>query len=196
MEGRRLRDAERRAARRRADRVDRRRRNRALADDVAELTAKVRAMVEDPALRDRLGAAARTRAREFTWDRTAAANLAVLERAATSERRSVRESLAGSETLKAGGMAAATLASNAIALLFTVLFARILGAEGLRLARRAGLHLPHHRGAGLGAAGGRPPARRRSALRQPPSSSRPPSRPGGGDCRRGANGDGRGALLR
>jgi len=38
--------------------------------------------------------------------------------------------LGGSETLKAAGLAAATLASNAIALLFTVLFARILGAGG------------------------------------------------------------------
>jgi O-antigen/teichoic acid export membrane protein len=36
----------------------------------------------------------------------------------------------GSETLKAAGLAAATLASNAIALLFTVVFARILGADG------------------------------------------------------------------
>ena len=34
-----------------------------------------------------------------------------------------------SETLKAAGMAAATMANNALALLFTVLFARLLGAE-------------------------------------------------------------------
>src|SRR5215212_2125196 len=101
----------------------------ALADDVEELTAKVRAIVADPALRDRLGHAAQARAREFTWDRTAAQNLAVLERTVVAERRSLRATLAESETLKAGGMAAATLASNGIALLFTVLFARILGAE-------------------------------------------------------------------
>jgi O-antigen/teichoic acid export membrane protein len=99
-----------------------------LADDVPELTAKVRRMVEDPAWRDRLGAAAKARAREFTWERTAGANLAVLETAAAADRRPLRAVLAESETLKAGGMAAATLASNAIALIFTVLFARILGA--------------------------------------------------------------------
>ena len=42
----------------------------------------------------------------------------------------LRQTLAASETLKAVGLAAATLASNAVALLFTVLFARILGADG------------------------------------------------------------------
>ena len=40
----------------------------------------------------------------------------------------VREVLGRSETLKAAGMAAATMANNALALVFTVLFARILGA--------------------------------------------------------------------
>jgi O-antigen/teichoic acid export membrane protein len=54
----------------------------------------------------------------------------VLEREAESERDGLRASLRGSETLKATGLAAATLASNAIALLFTVLFARLLGADG------------------------------------------------------------------
>ena len=47
-----------------------------------------------------------------------------------AERAGLRASLRGSETLKAAGLAAATLASNAIALLFTVLFARLLGADG------------------------------------------------------------------
>ena len=41
----------------------------------------------------------------------------------------LREVLARSETLKAVGMAAATMANNALALIFTVLFARLLGAE-------------------------------------------------------------------
>ena len=40
----------------------------------------------------------------------------------------VREVIGRSETLKAAGMAAATMANNALALVFTVLFARILGA--------------------------------------------------------------------
>ena len=54
----------------------------------------------------------------------------MLEAEAAAERTGLRASLRGSETLKAAGLAAATLASNAIALLFTVLFARLLGAGG------------------------------------------------------------------
>ena len=101
----------------------------ALADDVDELAGAVRRMLEDPAHRDALGAAARERARAFTWERAAGTTLGVLDGAAEKGRRSMRASLAESETLKAAGMAAATLATNAIALLFTVLFARLLGAE-------------------------------------------------------------------
>jgi glycosyltransferase involved in cell wall biosynthesis/O-antigen/teichoic acid export membrane protein len=101
-----------------------------LAQDGAELTAHVRALVEDRALRERLGEEAYDRATGFTWERTARENLAVLQAEAVSERAGLRASLRGSETLKAAGLAAATLASNAIALLFTVLFARLLGADG------------------------------------------------------------------
>jgi glycosyltransferase involved in cell wall biosynthesis/O-antigen/teichoic acid export membrane protein len=101
-----------------------------LAEDGPELTRHVQRLVADGELRERLGAAAQARAREFTWDRTARENLAVLEGEAASERDGLRSSLRGSETVKAAGLAAATLASNAIALLFTVLFARILGADG------------------------------------------------------------------
>ena len=54
----------------------------------------------------------------------------MLEAEADAERAGLRASMRGSETLKAAGLAAATLASNAIALLFTVLFARLLGADG------------------------------------------------------------------
>ena len=54
----------------------------------------------------------------------------MLEHEAEAERDGLRSSMRGSETLKAAGLAAATLASNAIALLFTVLFARLLGADG------------------------------------------------------------------
>jgi glycosyltransferase involved in cell wall biosynthesis/O-antigen/teichoic acid export membrane protein len=100
-----------------------------LADDVAGLTAAVRRLVDDPELRARMGTAARERAAEFTWARTARETLALLEAAAQAEPPRLRDALAGSETLKAAGMAAATIASNAIALLFTVLFARILGAN-------------------------------------------------------------------
>jgi len=101
-----------------------------LADDGPELVARVRELVSDRELRERLGAAAQARAREFTWDRTAAENLAVLEAEVASERAGLRATLGTSETLKAAGLAAATLGGNALALLFTVLFARLLGADG------------------------------------------------------------------
>ena len=101
-----------------------------LAHDGPELVAHVQRLVEDRELRERLGDAAYERARTFTWDRTARENLDVLEHEADTERAGLRDSMRGSETLKAAGLAAATLASNAIALLFTVLFARLLGAGG------------------------------------------------------------------
>src|SRR5205814_2812490 len=94
-----------------------------LADDGPALTAAVRRLVEDGELRERMGAAARERAAEFTWERTARETLALLERTATREPASWRTSMAGSETVKAAGMAAATLLSNALGLVFTVLFA-------------------------------------------------------------------------
>jgi glycosyltransferase involved in cell wall biosynthesis/O-antigen/teichoic acid export membrane protein len=101
-----------------------------LADTPEELVRRVGELVDDPAERDRLGAAARDRAREFTWERTAGENLEVLRAEADAERHSLRRALAGSETAKSLGLAAATMASNVIALLFTVVFARILGTAG------------------------------------------------------------------
>lgn len=101
-----------------------------LADTPAELTEKVRAVVEDPQRRDELGDAAKARARGFTWENTARANLEVLEKAAAAPRVSLRRGLRGSETVKAGGLAAATLMSNGIQLIFTIIFTRLLGADG------------------------------------------------------------------
>ena len=49
---------------------------------------------------------------------------------------------ARSESGKAAGLAAATLGNNAIQLVFTVVFTRLLGADGLRHAGRAHLRLP------------------------------------------------------
>ncbi len=100
-----------------------------LADDAPGLTAAVRRLVDDDALRARMGAAARERAAGFTWERTARETLGLLEEAAASPRVRLREVAARSETLKAAGMAAATMANNVLALIFTVLFARLLGAE-------------------------------------------------------------------
>jgi glycosyltransferase involved in cell wall biosynthesis/O-antigen/teichoic acid export membrane protein len=101
-----------------------------LAHEPRDLAPAVARLVREPETRVRMGEAARARAGEFTWDRTAAENLAVLEAEADTSRAGLRASMKGSETMKAAGLAAATLASNAIALLFTVLFARLLGASG------------------------------------------------------------------
>ena len=100
-----------------------------LADSTEELAERVRAVIDDPSERTRLGAAAQHRAREFSWERTAQANLEVLDAEVAVERASLRDSIARSETIKAAGLAAATLAGNAIQLLFTVIFARLLGAD-------------------------------------------------------------------
>lgn len=100
-----------------------------LADDVDGLVANVRRLVHDTALRERMGAAAQARAATFTWARTAQETLDVLEAAQQREPVKLRTTLSRSETLKAAGMAAATMANNALAVIFTVLFARLLGAE-------------------------------------------------------------------
>src|SRR3954470_8644528 len=99
-----------------------------LADDAPGLVSAVQRLVAEPDLRESLGAAARERAASFTWERTAHESLDVLEAAAARPRAGLRCVLARSETLKAAGMAAATMANNALAVIFTVLFARILGA--------------------------------------------------------------------
>jgi glycosyltransferase involved in cell wall biosynthesis/O-antigen/teichoic acid export membrane protein len=101
-----------------------------LADTPEELATKVKALVADPVRRDELGDAARARARGFTWDACAEANLEVLDRVAQSERARLRDAVRRSETGAAAGLAAATLLNNAIQLVFVVLFTRLLGADG------------------------------------------------------------------
>lgn len=101
-----------------------------LADTPAQLASEVAALVADPLRRDELGEAARARARGFTWDATAEANLAVLDRVAEAQRARLRDALRRSETGAAAGLAAATLLNNAIQLVFVVLFTRLLGADG------------------------------------------------------------------
>jgi glycosyltransferase involved in cell wall biosynthesis/O-antigen/teichoic acid export membrane protein len=98
-----------------------------LADTPQELAVAVRGLIADPALRDRLGAAAQARARDFTWEATAQANLDVLERAARSPRPRLRAALMRSESGKAAALAGATLANNAIQLVFVVVITRLLG---------------------------------------------------------------------
>jgi O-antigen/teichoic acid export membrane protein len=100
-----------------------------LADEPEELADKVAALVADPQRRDELGEAARARARGFTWDATAQANLQVLDRVADARRARLRDALRRSETGAAAGLALATLMNNAIQLVFVVLFTRLLGAD-------------------------------------------------------------------
>ena len=99
-----------------------------LADDPGELAERVGALMRDRDAVERLGEAAEARARGFTWEHTADANLAVLADTAAGSRPRLRDALATSETAKAAGLAAATLGNNAIQLAFTIVFTRILGA--------------------------------------------------------------------
>jgi glycosyltransferase involved in cell wall biosynthesis/O-antigen/teichoic acid export membrane protein len=101
-----------------------------LADHPAELIEGVRELLEQPKRRAALGQAALHRARAFTWDSSARGTLAVMDAATRAKRPRLREALARSESGKAAGLAAATLGNNAIQLIFTVVFTRLLGQSG------------------------------------------------------------------
>ena len=103
-----------------------------LARDPEDLAEKTAAIVHDPELRERLGRQAHERAREFTWDASAQRTLDILEaeREAAAGRPSPWRGLAASDTGRAAGLASAVIATNVIALLFTIVFARVLGAGG------------------------------------------------------------------
>ena len=87
-----------------------------LAHDPEELCRRVREVVDDPELRERMGDEAERRARTFTWDRPAKTNLDVLEREAAVGRPALGAVLAQSETAKAAALAAVTLAVSLLAL--------------------------------------------------------------------------------
>ena len=106
-----------------------------LATDHDDLVAQTTRLVEDERLRERLGAGALARAQEFSWERTAERMLTLLEgvrsqAAAAPARRGAVGAVMGSETGRAAGLAAAVMGANAIALVVTVAFARLLGADG------------------------------------------------------------------
>jgi glycosyltransferase involved in cell wall biosynthesis/O-antigen/teichoic acid export membrane protein len=102
-----------------------------LAQSVAGLAAETRRLVDDEALRERLGRAAYERAHRFSWDRTAETTLGALrEESLAGASGSRRRALASSDTGRAAGLALAAMGANAIALAFTIVFARLLGADG------------------------------------------------------------------
>ena len=78
-----------------------------LARDPGELSRRVREVVEEPELRERLGEEAERRARTFSWDRPARTNLEVLSREAATGRPALGAILARSDTAKAAAVAAA-----------------------------------------------------------------------------------------
>jgi glycosyltransferase involved in cell wall biosynthesis/O-antigen/teichoic acid export membrane protein len=101
-----------------------------LAETPEELVTQVSNLVEAPERLEAMGAAARARARGFTWDNTASGTLDVMTRTIEAGRPRLRDALRRSESGKAAGLAGATLLNNAIQLLFTVVFTRLLGARG------------------------------------------------------------------
>ncbi len=103
-----------------------------LAERPEQLGDAIARVVEDGELRRQLGERARVRAEQFSWDRTADASLAALEAEYAEGRLPARSlsDLAQSDFGRAGGLAAAVIVSNVIALVFTVVFARLLGAGG------------------------------------------------------------------
>ncbi len=101
-----------------------------LADTPAELVSGVRELVADPARRAAMGEEAMARAHSFTWESSAAGTLNVMEGAIKAGLPGLRAAFARSESGKAAGLAAATLGNNAIQLLFTVVFTRLLGQSG------------------------------------------------------------------
>jgi glycosyltransferase involved in cell wall biosynthesis/O-antigen/teichoic acid export membrane protein len=103
-----------------------------LAERPDQLGDAIARVVADDELRARLGERARVRASEFDWDHTAHASLAALEAEYADGRLPARSmaDLAQSDFGRAGGLAAAVIVSNVIALVFTVVFARLLGAGG------------------------------------------------------------------
>ncbi len=103
-----------------------------VAETPQQLVEHTRRLLDDHELREQMGRAARERAQTFSWDRTAQGTLEDL-RAVTEVAEPVaplRSRIAASDTGRAAGLAAALMANNFIALIFTVVFARLLGEDG------------------------------------------------------------------
>ncbi len=103
-----------------------------LADDPEQLSEHIGVLVSDDERREEMGRAAKERAHTFTWDRAAQETLDQLElvRDAVDHQPSLRKRLSESDTGRAAGLAVALMANNFIALIFTIVFARLLGDDG------------------------------------------------------------------
>ena len=165
-----------------------------LARTPEELVEKTRLLVQDAELRERLGARARERAREFTWDRAAERNLHLLRGGA---RAAGGSSLAGAQPGAHGHRArgrARRLGDRGQrdrARLHGRLRARAR-RERLRLAGRPAVRLHHPDGPRLGPSDRRRQGREhrrgvgpRECRRRSPTMARaPPDRDGGGSAAR------------
>ncbi|MBA3300393.1 MAG: glycosyltransferase [Thermoleophilaceae bacterium] len=102
-----------------------------LAGDGEELARRVKELLDDPALRERMGEAARVHAESLDWDDTARITLGALERERAENENTVTiiQSARVSDTGKATALAMAQMAANFLALVFTIVFARLLGAS-------------------------------------------------------------------
>jgi glycosyltransferase involved in cell wall biosynthesis/O-antigen/teichoic acid export membrane protein len=104
-----------------------------LADEPEELVEGVRDLLADRPRLEAYSDAALARAESFTWDTTAGGMLDVMEDAEAVHnvgRTRLRSTFRASESGKAAGLAGATLLNNAIQLIFTIAFTRLLGASG------------------------------------------------------------------
>ena len=104
-----------------------------LADEPEELVEGVRELLADRPRLEAYSDAALARAESFTWDTTAGGMLEVMEQAEAvhqAGRTRLRSTFRASESGKAAGLAGATLLNNAIQLIFTIVFTRLLGASG------------------------------------------------------------------
>jgi glycosyltransferase involved in cell wall biosynthesis/O-antigen/teichoic acid export membrane protein len=103
-----------------------------LARDVTELRGHLIRLASDVGLVERLGATARERVRELTWERTADVTLAALESELESAPAAGRKGALDrlfANTARAAGLAGAVMANSALALICTILFARWLGSD-------------------------------------------------------------------
>lgn len=107
-----------------------------LVDDAEGMASAVNTLIAEEPTRRILGDAALARARSLTWDRTAAQTLETLHEERTEhealapKRTHIHERFRQSDAARAGALAVAVMFANFVQLIFTIVFARLLGASG------------------------------------------------------------------